>query len=63
MFYATIDNGESRTFRFYTKADRNQFVEDHDGGRAITAKEAKFVPAADRCITLTGRTAKGVWCR
>lgn len=63
MFYATIDNSEAKAFRFYTKANRNQFVADHEGGRAIAAKEAKFVPGADRCVTYTGKSAAGIWCR
>ncbi len=63
MFYATIDNGEAKAFRFYTKADRALFVADHVGGRAVSAKEAKFVPGSDRCITFTGKSASGNWFR
>lgn len=61
MFYATIDNGENRRFRFYTKAHRDQFVADHDGGRAMTAKAAKFVAGADSCVTYAGKSDRFGW--
>lgn len=63
MFYAKIDNDEDFTFRFYTKADRDEFVADHDGGRAITAKAAKFVPGAHSHVTYSGKTKAGAWAR
>lgn len=63
MFYAQIDNGEGFTFRFFNKADRDQFVADHEGGLAIPAKKAKFVPGADRCVTYSRKSEKLGWCR
>ncbi len=63
MFYAKIDNGEDFTFRFYTKATRDLFVSDHQGGRAVTAKEAKFVPGAHRCVTYSGKSERLSWVR
>ena len=63
MFYAKIDNGEDFTFRFYTKADRDQFVAEHTGGRAVSAKDAKFVPGAHSCVTYSAKNAKLGWVR
>lgn len=65
MFYATLTNDMPRTFRFYTKADRDLFVQEHDGAgaTAISAKKAKYAPNTDRCATYSGKSAKGSWCR
>lgn len=62
MFYAKIDNGEDFTFRFYTKADRNQFVADHQAARAVSSKQAKFVAGAQKCVTYIGKV-RGSWVR
>lgn len=56
MFYATIDNGENYTFRFYTKADRDAFISATHQARALTAKADKFVPGTSKCVTYVRST-------
>lgn len=65
MFYAhlTHENGEFVKARFHTKADRDQFIADHNGAAiAVTAKAAKFVPGADGNVTFDHRDERG-WIR
>lgn len=64
MWYAILEVSENETLkaRFYSRADRDRFVDDHPGkARPVRSKQAKFVPGADRCVTFSGRRDDGTW--